>query len=65
MDAVLDSCETRILLPNPNALSESMKDLYMRHLALSNRQVNLIAHAEKKREYYYAYKTISVAFLHW
>jgi type IV secretion system protein VirB4 len=57
MDAVLDSCETRILLPNPNALSESMKDLYMRHLALSERQVGLIAHAEKKREYYYACET--------
>jgi type IV secretion system protein VirB4 len=57
MDAVLDSCETRILLPNPNALSESMKDLYMRHLALSERQVSLIAHAEKKREYYYACET--------
>jgi type IV secretion system protein VirB4 len=57
MDAVLDSCETRILLPNPNALSDSMKDLYMRHLALSEHQVNLIAHAEKKREYYYACET--------
>jgi type IV secretion system protein VirB4 len=54
MDAVLDSCETRILLPNPNALSESMKDLYMKHLALNPRQVALIAHAEKKREYYYS-----------
>jgi type IV secretion system protein VirB4 len=57
MDAVLDSCETRILLPNPNALSESMKDLYMKHLALSERQVSLIAHAEKKCEYYYACET--------
>jgi type IV secretion system protein VirB4 len=57
MDAVLDSCETRILLPNPNALSDSMKDLYMKHLALSEHQVNLIAHAEKKREYYYACET--------
>jgi type IV secretion system protein VirB4 len=54
MDAVLDSCETRILLPNPNALSDSMRDLYMKHLALSERQVNIIARAEKKREYYYA-----------
>jgi type IV secretion system protein VirB4 len=57
MDAVLDSCETRILLPNPNALSDSMKVLYMKHLALSEHQVNLIAHAEKKREYYYACET--------
>ncbi|MCL2009671.1 MAG: hypothetical protein FWG71_03885 [Synergistaceae bacterium] len=57
MDAVLDSCETRILLPNPNALSDSMKSLYIKHLALSERQVNIIAHAEKKREYYYACET--------
>jgi type IV secretion system protein VirB4 len=57
MDAVLDSCETRILLPNPNALSDGMKELYMKHLALSEHQVNLIARAEKKREYYYACET--------
>jgi type IV secretion system protein VirB4 len=57
MDAVLDSCETRILLPNPNALSDSMKELYMKHLALSEHQVNLIAHAEKKKAYYYACET--------
>jgi type IV secretion system protein VirB4 len=57
MDAVLDSCETRILLPNPNALSESMEELYMKHLALNKRQVSIIAHAEKKREYFYACET--------
>jgi type IV secretion system protein VirB4 len=54
MDAVLDSCETRILLPNPNALSDSMESLYMKHLALNKRQVSIIAHAEKKKEYFYA-----------
>jgi type IV secretion system protein VirB4 len=59
MDAVLDSCETRILLPNPNALSEGMKELYMKHLALSERQVNIVAHAEKKREYFYACETLN------
>ncbi len=59
MDAVLDSCETRILLPNPNALSDSMKELYMKHLALNEKQVNIIAHAEKKREYYYACETMN------
>jgi type IV secretion system protein VirB4 len=57
MDAVLDSCETRILLPNPNALADGMKELYMKHLALNELQVNLIAHAEKKREYFYACET--------
>jgi type IV secretion system protein VirB4 len=59
MDAVLDSCETRILLPNPNALSKGMKELYMKHLALSERQVNIVAHAEKKREYFYACETLN------
>jgi type IV secretion system protein VirB4 len=57
MDAVLDSYETRILLPNPNALSESMKDLYMKHLALNRKQVAIVAHAEKKKEYFYACET--------
>lgn len=59
MDAVLDSCETRILLPNPNAQSDSMRELYMQHLALNEQQVDIIAHAEKKREYYYACETMN------
>ena len=59
MDAVLDSCETRILLSNPNALSEGMKELYMKHLALTEQQVNIIAHSEKKREYFYACETMN------
>jgi type IV secretion system protein VirB4 len=59
MDAVLDSCETRILLPNPNALSEGMQELYMKHLALNKKQVSIIAHAEKKKEYFYACETRS------
>jgi type IV secretion system protein VirB4 len=36
-----------------------MKELYMKHLALSEQQVNLIAHAEKKREYFYACETLN------
>jgi type IV secretion system protein VirB4 len=59
MDAVLDSCETRILLPNPNALSDGMKELYMKHLALNEQQVSIIAHSEKKREYFYACETMN------
>jgi type IV secretion system protein VirB4 len=59
MDAVLDSCETRILLPNPNALADNMKDLYMKHLALNEQQVSIIARSEKKREYFYACETIN------
>jgi type IV secretion system protein VirB4 len=57
VDAVLDSCETRILLPNPNAQSDTMTELYMKHLALNSRQVAIIARAEKKKEYFYACET--------
>ena len=59
MDAVLDSCETRILLPNPNALSDGMKELYMKHLALNEQQVSIIARSEKKRQYFYACETMN------
>ncbi len=59
MDAVLDSCETRILLPNPNAQSDNMKGLYAQYLALNEQQIDIIAHAEKKREYYYACETMN------
>ena len=59
MDAVLDSCETRILLPNPNALAEGMRELYVKHLALNEQQVSIVARSEKKREYFYACETIN------
>jgi type IV secretion system protein VirB4 len=51
---ILDSCFTRILLPNPNAVSDDLKELYMGHLGLNRQQVRLIAGAIAKREYYYA-----------
>ncbi|MDR3354141.1 MAG: DUF87 domain-containing protein, partial [Synergistaceae bacterium] len=51
---ILDSCFTRILLPNPNAVSDDLKELYMGHLGLNRKQVSLIADAEMKRQYYYA-----------
>jgi type IV secretion system protein VirB4 len=51
---ILDSCFTRILLPNPNAASDDLKELYMGHLGLNRQQVRLIAGARMKREYYYA-----------
>jgi type IV secretion system protein VirB4 len=51
---ILDSCFTRILLPNPNAVSDDLKELYMGHLGLNRKQVSLISEAEMKRQYYYA-----------
>jgi type IV secretion system protein VirB4 len=51
---ILESCFTRILLPNPNAMSEDLKELYMGHLGLNRQQVRLIATAVMKQHYYYA-----------
>jgi type IV secretion system protein VirB4 len=51
---ILDSCFTRILLPNPNAVSDDLKELYMGHLGLNRKQVSLIAGASMKKHYYYA-----------
>ena len=56
-DAVLESCPTRLLLPNPEADSAMMRQLYRDYLRLDDAQVALLAGAEKKRQYYYASPT--------
>jgi len=50
---ILDSCFTRILLPNPGAMGEDLKELYMGYLGLNRQQVRLIASGVMKRHYYY------------
>ena len=49
---ITDSCPTRILLPNPEALSEEHASVY-RFLDLTNREIQTIASATQKRDYYY------------
>ena len=51
---ILDSCFTRILLPNPSAKNDDLKELYMGHLGLNKRQVDIIANAVMKQHYYYS-----------
>jgi type IV secretion system protein VirB4 len=51
---ILDSCFTRILLPNPSAKNDDLKELYMGHLGLNKKQVDIIANAVMKRHYYYS-----------
>ncbi|MDR3355345.1 MAG: hypothetical protein LBO21_09915 [Synergistaceae bacterium] len=51
---ILDSCFTRILLPNPSAANDDLKELYMGYLGLNRQQVRLISQAVTKRHYYYA-----------
>lgn len=52
-ETILDSCRTKILLPNQNARSQGMKELYMEHLGLNERQVEIVSTALPKRQYYF------------
>lgn len=51
--AVLDSCPTKILLPNPEARAESMKKLYAEQLRLNDAEINTIAGAIPKQDYFF------------
>jgi type IV secretion system protein VirB4 len=51
-DVILESCPTKILLPNPEALNPATGALY-RKLGLSERQIEIISSAVPKRHYYY------------
>jgi len=49
---VLESCPSQIFLPNDKALEESMKEKYFM-FGLNQKQVEIIASAIRKRDYYY------------
>lgn len=51
--AILESCLTKIYLPNPEARSEASSAAY-RRVGLSERQIQILAAAVPKRHYYYA-----------
>jgi type IV secretion system protein VirB4 len=50
---ILESCPTKILLPNPEAESEHVRQLYQ-GIGLNGRQIQLLAMAVPKRHYYYS-----------
>ena len=52
-NAILDSCPTKILLPNPEAKSEAMKKLYHDQLRVSETEIETIASAVQKQDYFY------------
>ena len=52
-DLLLESCPTRLFLPNPGARSEQTGELY-RRIGLSRREIEIVAGAMPKRHYYYA-----------
>jgi type IV secretion system protein VirB4 len=49
--AIIESCPTRIFLPNPRALEPTQSETY-RRFGLNDTQVGLIAEAFPKRDYY-------------
>jgi type IV secretion/conjugal transfer VirB4 family ATPase len=49
--AIIESCPTRIFLPNPRALEPTQSETY-RRFGLNDTQVRLIAEAFPKRDYY-------------
>jgi len=50
--AIIESCPTRIFLPNPAAFEQSTHDLYA-SFGLNDRQLSILQTAVPKRDYYY------------
>ncbi len=50
--ALIESCPTRIFLPSPQAMEPQLKSVYQ-GFGLNDRQIDILAHARPKREYYY------------
>ena len=51
-DVILESCPTKILLPNAEARNESARKMY-EVMGLNSRQVDILAMATPKQHYYY------------
>jgi type IV secretion/conjugal transfer VirB4 family ATPase len=49
--AIIESCPTRILLPNDRAIEPQIMAIY-RRFGLNDRQIEILAHATPKRDYY-------------
>jgi type IV secretion system protein VirB4 len=50
--AIIESCPTRIFLANPQALEPHLRTVY-EGFGLRDRQIQLIGHAQPKRDYYF------------
>ncbi|MFM9870260.1 MULTISPECIES: conjugal transfer protein TrbE [Alcaligenaceae] len=50
--AIIESCASRIFLANPQAMEPQIRGIY-EGFGLNARQIQLVAHAQPKRDYYY------------
>ncbi len=51
-DVILESCPTKLYLPNAEAKNAASREMY-RRFGLSVRQIDIVADATPKRHYYY------------
>ena len=51
-NVILESCPTKLYLPNAEARNPQTRELY-RKFGLSDRQIDILAEATPKRDYYY------------
>src|SRR5271170_170411 len=51
-DVILESCPTKLYLPNAEARNPQTRELYQK-FGLTDRQIDIIAEAAPKRDYYY------------
>ena len=52
MPTILSACQTKIFLPDEEALTPAMTRAY-KDFGLSEAEINILAYAQKKRQYYY------------
>jgi type IV secretion system protein VirB4 len=50
--AIIESCASRIFLPNPQATEPQIRAIY-EGFGLNSRQIDIVAQAQPKRDYYY------------
>jgi type IV secretion system protein VirB4 len=50
--AIVESCASRIFLPNPQAIEPQIRTIY-EGFGLNSRQIEIVATAQPKRDYYY------------
>jgi type IV secretion system protein TrbE len=50
--AIIESCASRIFLPNPQATEPQIRTVY-ESFGLNSRQITIVAQAQPKRDYYY------------
>ncbi len=53
LDVIKEATSTKIYLPNPNAGDHDTRPMYQ-NMGLNDREINIIANAVRKRQYYYS-----------